>query len=205
MKITRLVGLYESNVFILINGDACLIIDSGVEVERVKNVVNGKKVMGVLLTHGHYDHCFYANDYAREFFCKIYAHENGKITMSDSEGICSINNQTIKDFSQFKFFNSEGRIILGDFKIDIFYLPGHSHCSCGYLIDGNLFCGDFLFEKSFGRIDLKYSNKKDMISSLIKSENIPYFKLYSGHGNSSKKDEQISHIPLFLKFLTRNY
>lgn len=203
MKITRLVGLYEANVYILEKGEECLIIDAGVELKKVKNVVGDKKVVGILLTHGHFDHCFYANDYSKEFSCSVYAHKNALITMSDSEGIYSPNGQIIEDFSSFIFFDEEKRMKLGDFVIDIYHLAGHSHCQCGYLIDDNFFCGDFLFEKSFGRIDLKYSNKKDMLASLLRSQDIPYKTLFSGHGETSSKEEQLSHIPLFLRFLTR--
>lgn len=203
MKIKSLVGLYDSNVYIL-EKQTCLIIDAGVRVEEVKKIVGNKKVVGVLLTHGHFDHCFYANDYAREFDCPIYAHKNAQMTMSQPNAICSTNGQTVNDFSRFHFFESEGKMTLQDFEISIYHLAGHSHCQCGYLIEENFFVGDFLFEKSFGRIDLVSSNKKDMISSLIKSENIPYQTLYSGHGNKSSKQEQISHLPIFLKFLTRN-
>lgn len=204
MKITALVGLYDANVYILEKGQECLIIDGGVEVEKVKKVVGGKKVVGVFLTHGHFDHCFYANDYAKEFDCPVYAHKNARITMADSEGICSPSGQRLDNFSSFIFFDEEKRVKLGEFEIDIFHLAGHSHCQCGYLIDENLFCGDFLFAKSFGRIDLKYSNKGDMIASLLKSQDIGYHTLFSGHGEPSTKDEQIAHLPLFIKFLTRN-
>lgn len=204
MKITRLIGLYESNVFVLEKSDECLIIDGGVEVDKVKKVIGNKKVVGVFLTHGHFDHCFYANEYAKEFSCFVYAHQNAKITMADSEGICSPRGQTIKDFSSFIFFNEEKRFKIGDFVIDVYHLTGHSHCECGYLVEGNFFCGDFLFEKSFGRIDLKYSSKSDMIASLLKSQNIHYKTLFSGHGEPSSKEEQDNNLPLFIKFLTRN-
>lgn len=204
MNITQLTGLYESNVYLLEKGDEFIIIDAGVDVDKVAQIIDNKKVLGIFLTHGHYDHCFYANDYAKKFNCKIYAHKNSKITMSDQEGICSPNGEKVDDFSKFSFFSTESRLEFGDFKIDVFFLAGHCHCECGYLIDGNLFVGDFLFKKSFGRIDLKYSNKKDMIASLLRSKNIPYRFLYSGHGEPSSKADQLDHLSLYLRFLTRN-
>lgn len=205
MKITRLVGLYESNVYILEKGDECLIVDAGVKVENIKKVIQNKKVVGILLTHGHFDHCFYANDYARIFNCKIFAHENAKLTMSDPIAFCGDNEQIVTDFSNFEFFKKEKILKLGNFNVQIFILPGHCHCQCGYLIENDLFCGDFLFEKSFGRIDLKFSSKKDMISSLKRSKDICYNTLYSGHGISSDKATQLAHLDLFLKFLNRNH
>ena len=204
MKILNLVGLYEANVYVLEKGNECVIIDAGVSVGEVKKLIKDKKVLGVFLTHGHFDHSFFAGDYAREFGCKIYAHENAKLTMGDKNAFCSNNGQIITDFSNFEFFHGDSRFVLGEFVIDAFYLPGHCHCECGYLIEDNFFAGDFLFEKSFGRIDLVFSSKKDMIASLIKSQDIPYKTLYSGHGDKSTKKEQLSHLPLFLKFLTRN-
>ncbi len=204
MKILNLVGLYESNVYVLEKGNECIIIDAGVSVSEVKKLIKDKKVLGIFLTHGHFDHSFFAGEYAHEFGCKIYAHHNAKLTMENRDAFCSNNGQIITDFSNFEFFNGDTRFVLGDFEIDAFYLPGHCNCECGYLIEGNFFAGDFLFEKSFGRIDLMFSSKKDMIASLIKSQDIPYNILYSGHGEKSTKKEQLSHLPIFLKFLTRN-
>ena len=204
LKIIKLVGLYDSNVYILEKDNECLIIDAGLSLEKVKEVVRDKKVVGVLLTHGHFDHSFFANDYAKYFGCKILAHENSKLTMSDKTAFCGDNGQVINEFSAFDFFKGEWGKSLGEFKVKCFYFPGHCHCECGYLIEDNLFAGDFLFEKSFGRIDLKFSSKEDMIKSLSRVREIEFETLYSGHGNSSKKEAQLSNINLFLRFLTRN-
>ena len=204
MKIHKLVSdYYDANVFVLEKSGNCLIVDSGVNIELIKKVVGDKKVLGVLLTHGHYDHSRYCNEYAREFDCKVYANKNVVKTMTDSEAVYSPNGETINDFSKFCFIDGDKNLKLDDFAIDCYYCPGHSICSECYLIEKNLFAGDVLFDKGFGRVDLKFSDKEKMLKSLTKLESVKFQTLYSGHGGESGYQNQIRNISLFKKFLSR--
>ena len=57
MQVNRLVvGDLETNCYILINNNKCLIIDPGDEYEKIKNEVSNKEVVGVIITHHHFDH-----------------------------------------------------------------------------------------------------------------------------------------------------
>ena len=49
------VGELETNCYILENNNECLIVDPGSESDKIiKNI--DKKVVGILLTHRHFDH-----------------------------------------------------------------------------------------------------------------------------------------------------
>ena len=77
MEIKRIISkILDSNTFVISKGDKAIIIDAGANLEDVKNEINNKKVLGIFLTHAHYDHVFYCLDYAKEFDCKIYANKN---------------------------------------------------------------------------------------------------------------------------------
>lgn len=204
MKINKLVSnLLESNTFILENDDECLVIDCGCELEAVKDVVGNKKVMGILLTHGHFDHSAHCNEYASYFNCKLYASEEIKATLTDKIAIYNEDYSIIKDISKFIYVKDEENLKLGGFDIKCYAFPGHCPCAMGFLIDNNLFAGDFLFAKSFGRVDLKNGNKEEMLASLNKLENIDFETLYSGHGEESTKEDQLRNLKLYKRFLTR--
>jgi glyoxylase-like metal-dependent hydrolase (beta-lactamase superfamily II) len=204
MRIVRVSGdLYDANVFIIEKDEKCIIIDAGANLEKIKNLTKGKRVLAVFLTHGHYDHSAFCNDYADAFRCKIFANENIFKTIQDPDAICSEDGQTINGFSNFVLIKGDGKIGIDDFDIEYHYCPGHSICSEVYIIEDILFSGDVLFDKSFGRTDLKYGSKKDMINSLSKIEKLDFKYVMSGHGFESKKEDQLKNIEIFKRFLSR--
>lgn len=204
MEVIKILGdIYDSNVYIITKDDSCIIIDSGANLNKIKPFLKGKDILGVLLTHGHYDHSIYCNDYAKEFNCKIYANENIKMTMSDGEAIYSEDNSVINDFSNFVFLAGDEEIKLGEFDIKYYYCPGHSICSDVFIIDNQMFSGDVLFERAIGRTDLKFSNKDEMYNSLCKLEGLKFENVYSGHGEKSDYTSQMKNIGIFKRFLNR--
>ena len=57
MKIHRVVvGYLEENCYILEKDGKVLVIDPGDEIDKIKEVINNNKVVGVLVTHSHFDH-----------------------------------------------------------------------------------------------------------------------------------------------------
>lgn len=44
----------DANVYLVEKNNQILIIDSGADLEKIKDIIGSKKVVGVLLTHGHY-------------------------------------------------------------------------------------------------------------------------------------------------------
>lgn len=204
MKITKIISDYlDSNVYILERNNHCLIIDCGAELESIKNIVKSRKVKGILLTHGHYDHSINCNEYAKCFDAKIYANKDVIKTLSDKNEIYSEDNSIINDFSRFIFLEKDECLIIGEFKVNCFSTPGHSPCCECYLIEDLLFCGDVLFENGIGRTDLKNSNKSAMVNTLERLDKIEFKVCLSGHGNESDIEKQKINIKLYKKFLTR--
>ncbi len=204
MEVKKLQGEYlDAQVYVLCKLGQALIIDCGAKLEDVKKAVGGHEVVGILLTHGHYDHSCFCLEYAKEFNCKIYANKNIETTLTDKIAIYSEDYSTINDFSKFEFIENDKQIKLGNFEINCYSCAGHSICSECYIIDNMMFAGDVLFENGIGRTDLKYSDKKQMFESLCKLENLKFDKVYSGHGNESNYDFQMKNIKVFKRFLSR--
>lgn len=204
MSIKKIISnLLESNTFIIEKNNSIIIVDCGCDLQKVKKEVGNKKVLAIFLTHGHFDHSAYCNDYAKEFSCQIYTSENIKTTLSDKIAIYSEDYSTIEDFSNFKFVKDGEVVDLGDFQVKCYEFQGHSPCCMGYIVEKNLFAGDFVFAKSFGRVDLKNGNKNQMIFSLDKLKGLDFTKIYSGHGEESNKNDFLYHVDVFKKFLSR--
>lgn len=204
MSITRLISYcIDSNVFIIKNGEHCLIVDCAVGLDKVKEAIGSAKVDGILLTHGHYDHSIFCDDYAKAFNAKIYANENIKQTLSNSEANYSEGQFEMQDFSNFVFIKDDCKLKISEFDVECFSSPGHSKCSECYLIDDNLFAGDVLFENGIGRTDLIGSDKQEMFNTLCKLEKIGFKNVFSGHGGQSDDIIQSKNIAIFKRFLSR--
>ena len=101
--------IIDSNVFVVEKNGKFLIFDAGAKTDDVKNAVESimkkigqphqkPKVLGVFLTHGHYDHCFFAQDYAKTFGCKIYASRFAKEYLQNPDWNYSEGKFWIEDF-----------------------------------------------------------------------------------------------------------
>lgn len=204
MQTKRIVSNHlESNTYVASIADECVIIDAGAEIGSVIKAVNGKRVVGILLTHGHFDHAFNILEYAAYFSCKIYASKKAETNLSDPNKNYG-ENFAINDFKNFVWVDDGFELSLGKhFNISCYALPGHTACCMGYLIEDTLFAGDFLFKQGVGRIDLQDSSKQSMLSSLQKVKTIPFEIVASGHGEMSTATEQKRNIEIFIKFLSR--
>ena len=57
MQIERVVvGDLQENCYIISQNEDCLLVDPGAEFHKIKDKVGDRKVVGVLLTHHHFDH-----------------------------------------------------------------------------------------------------------------------------------------------------
>lgn len=196
--------LISSNVFVVSDGDFCFIVDAGAKVEEVIEVVAGRKVEGILLTHGHYDHCARILDYVESFSVKVYASEEIKTYLENGEYNYSEGKFSISDFSNFEFLKGdEGVVKLPHFEIEYKQLGGHSKSDVMYDFKGNLFVGDVLIGRDMGRTDLYGGSKEEMMKSLNVLQEHQYVTMHSGHGEDNDKQTQDKVASLWLKFLNR--
>lgn len=204
MTIKRVISKHlESNSFIVSQAGEAIIIDAGVEEDEISKHLDGEKVVAVLLTHGHYDHAVYAQDYARAFGCKIYAAEAIKEYLADSDKNYSEGHFKISNFSDFCFLNGDGKVKLGGFDVAYFSTPGHSKCGMSFLIGDTIFVGDLIFSQGTGRLDLYGGDKAQMVESLKKVQSLDFQILESGHGEPSTRAWQERNLKTFIRFLSR--
>ena len=57
MEIKKVVtGYLDENCYVLINNKECLVIDPGDDFPKIKEQISEAKILGVLITHSHFDH-----------------------------------------------------------------------------------------------------------------------------------------------------
>lgn len=187
-------GILDQKTYVLSQGDEVVIIDAGADTEDVKEVVQNKKVLAVLLTHLHFDHIYEIEGYLKEWNMPVYIAPNAEDKFGDFMKNCSYIFRTELVFNvpqkNIKYYAEKLKI--GSFEIDVFFTPGHSQDSVCLLINKNLFCGDLVLGGTIGRTDLYDSSFIQMKSSLEKLEYIDFEMAYPGHYEAMTKQEVLN-------------
>lgn len=174
MKIERIVvGLYEENCYLIIKDDKCIIVDPGDEKEKIISKIEKLKlnVIGVLITHAHFDHVGALNAILDRYNVPIYYH--------------NVNNEI--EYNKLIDVKEE-KYIFDDFKFEIIFTPGHRSDSVTYYFyeENIMFTGDFLFRGTIGRTDLEYASINEMKKSIEKIKDYSDdIVIYPGHGDLS--------------------
>ena len=194
----------KQNTHIIELEQGCLVVDAGCPLDEIKKVTE-KPIIAVLITHGHFDHIKYIEDYDK-LAVPICASKHIMKFLDDS----TLNLSCWEKPTKYKLNNlfsleDKDELDLEECKVQCFRTPGHSKDSMCYLIDNKyLFSGDTVFSVAIGRLDLPTSDVQDMIKSLNLIDKLKFETVYTGHGRVSTKQEQNQNIDKWIENLKRN-
>lgn len=199
MKIQTIkVGVYRTNCYLVIENDHVIIIDPGSRATKILTEIEGLKVDAILLTHGHLDHIGAVDEIVKVKHCPVYCHIYDKEMLTDPLLNCSKNNNITATSKVIAI--DEGRLIIGNYVIDVFHTPGHTNGSVVYQIQDCLFTGDTLFKNSVGRTDLPTGSAKQLKQSLqliiTLDDNL---KVYPGHEEKTTIKTELVNNPFLNK------
>ena len=172
MKVSRIViGPLQSNCYLIENNKGeYLLIDPGEDYDSIKKFINNKNIIGVLITHSHFDHMASAKYLEKDYKLNLYSYDNLK----------------------------EGKNKIGNFSFEVIYTLGHTMDSISIYFskDKIMFTGDFLFKGSIGRYDFLESNSNEMLKSISKIKKYPKDTIiYPGHGDNTTLEEELIYNP----------
>lgn len=158
MKIDKVVvGTLETNCYVISINNKCLVIDPGSEYKKIKEVIGNKNVVGIIITHHHFDHIG-----ALEYFDKNLLLDKNNLEETE---------YNIDGF-KFEVIYTPGH---QEDAITIYFRK-----------EKIMFTGDFIFKGTIGRMDLIGGNYNDMKNSLNKiSSYDKNIKIYPGHGEQT--------------------
>lgn len=163
---TVVVGMLETNCYIVRCGESSIVIDPGDEAERLIKICETKRLKPelILLTHGHIDHTNAAHNLKERFQAKVICHSSDRYMVeSEVVSLWDLQRKTCKVDSTV----DDGDIIrIGDLEFKVVHTPGHTKGSICLHVDSVLFSGDTLFRGSVGRTDLPGGSEQDLLISL---------------------------------------
>ena len=164
-------GTLDENCYILKKNNTCLVVDPGSDYPKIKEVIGDCKVLGVLITHSHFDHVGALRNFLTKRNVKIFKKSN------------------ILDNKEYE---------IGDFKFKTIYTPGHATDEVTFYFEDEkvMFVGDFIFKESIGRWDFPGGSREEMDKSIEKIKAYPKdIKLYPGHQDETTLGYELENNP----------
>ncbi len=153
----------------------CAVVDAGWGTDEIVSIAEkGKlKINKIILTHCHFDHAQKVDELAQKTKATVYFHEDDFSEIS----------RFIKSGS-FKIVKLKGdeKVSLGNTRLDIIHVPGHTPGGISILVENKLLTGDTLFVNAIGRTDLAGGDASKLYDSLQKLKKLDdATKVYPGH------------------------
>ncbi len=190
MTITTIpLGLYQTNCYILAEGERCLVIDPGDEAEKVLAYLEQKNLTpeAILLTHGHFDHVGAVKTLAADTDCRVFLCK---------EDLALPGAMTAGPLYYTDHYQDGDNLTLAGMTFQVLHTPGHTPGSVCLRFGTHLFSGDTLFAGSCGRTDFPGSNPADMVRSLHRLAALDEsLKVYPGHGEATTIGEEKRYNP----------
>ncbi len=191
------VGEMQANAYVLFspNGQDALVIDPGGEPEAVRLALKGRKLTGILLTHGHTDHIGAVASLRAEG-APVYIHAgdakmltNPNLSLAAMVGVPG--SQGDPDFCL-----EEGEVELSGIVLHVIHTPGHTPGSVCFQWEDCLFSGDTLFKDGVGRTDFPGGDVYALACSLKHLMTLdPGMKVHPGHGGMTTIGDERRYHP----------
>lgn len=177
----------DNNVWLVGDDDEVVVIDAAHDADRIAEAVGGRRVLGVVCTHGHNDHVTAAPELSERLDAPILLHPGDeplwRMTHPDAD---------------YRELADEQRIAVAGTDLRVVHTPGHSPGSiCLYLPEaGVLFSGDTLFNGGPGATGRSFSDFPTIIESIRERVlTLPEeTRVHTGHGDPTSVGAEAPHL-----------
>jgi glyoxylase-like metal-dependent hydrolase (beta-lactamase superfamily II) len=169
-------------------GDAA---ELGRELERL-----GVTCVGILITHGHWDHLGGVADLADATGAPVYMAAEERIALERINDFAPAE-LPLRPYTPDVLLEGYETLDLAGISFQTLRVPGHSPAHLAYYAEGCLFSGDVLFAGSVGRTDLPFGDWDTLVASirLLADRFPPETVVYSGHGPETTLGDELARNP----------
>lgn len=185
--------VHENNVWLVGNEHEVLVIDPAHEARTVADAVAGRRVVAVVLTHGHWDHIRAVRDFAALLGGPpVFLSRKDKFLWAKSHGD-----------ARFEPLLHGQEFAVAGTTLKALATPGHTPGSMSLSATGlnAVFSGDTLFEGGPGATRWEYSSFEQILQS-IQSQLFtlpPETAVHTGHGPSTTIGAEAAHLDEWIK------
>ncbi len=177
--------------------EAVVIDPGGNADELLATLANGgARCVGILITHGHWDHLGGVADLAEGTGAPVYMAEDERMLL-EQIGDFSPAELALRPYTPDVLLEGDETLELAGIPFETLRIPGHSPAHLAYFADGCLFSGDLLFAGSVGRADLPGADWETMVASIrsLFDRFPPDTVVYSGHGPETTLGAELARNP----------
>lgn len=146
--------------------DDCLVIDPGAEAETIRRACGGKRIAAILLTHGHFDHIGAVRELMAEDTV-LAVHRLDVPLLSDPQANVSwMLGRSVTAPAPTRLLEEGDEVEAAGMTLRVLHTPGHTPGGVCYALGENLFTGDTMFDRGYGRTDLPGGDEAALIRSL---------------------------------------
>lgn len=200
LSVVSFPGSTLANTYLVIEDDKAIVFDMGIKWETLRNYLekHNLTLLGIYITHGHYDHIIGLEGYDGD--APIYC-GNSDIKMFASPKLnlgCDMFGHPLSLDLEVNALIDGEEFLFAFHPVAVIATPFHTLGSlCFYFVeDGLCFTGDTLFRLGIGRSDLPHACPRFTEDSLHKLKALPpETKIFPGHGPTSTLEFEFAHNP----------
>ena len=197
------IGPLSTNCYIYTDDETgeSVIVDPAFCSEKLLAEVEKSDIKYILLTHAHADHIMAVHTVKEKTGAKIAAHINeAERLRSAKANLYSAIGCYLEEYipEEIDIALNDGDVLdLGNKHITAVHTPGHTDGSLCFVIDDIIFCGDTIFQDSYGRTDFPTGSLSQLIDSYHKlCELEGDYLMLPGHQGSTTLNDERNFNPL---------
>jgi hydroxyacylglutathione hydrolase len=177
--------------------DAVVVDPSGDATElRLTLARLGATCVGILVTHGHWDHLVGVADLAEGTGAPVHMPEGERMLLESPESFTPAG-IALRPYTPDVLLEGGETLALAGITFEVLSVPGHSPAHLAYQAGDHLFSGDVLFQGSVGRTDLQGADWETLLASIrtlvetLPSETV----VCPGHGPLTTLGDELARNP----------